>query len=160
MPRGPKPPPLPPDGAEQVNFSKTKSLYRHGMTPIVRSTSRPAWERLPPKSVFYYKSPRHKNNYVLSFVFVFDEPNDDYEFAYTYPYTFTRLQRQLASWDRAAHRFCTRELLCRTPQMRRVDVLTICEPPGDCMRPSVPPPPTPQASPSPHVVPFNVCLPS
>ena len=26
-----------------VNFSKTKSLYRDGMTPIVKSTNRPKW---------------------------------------------------------------------------------------------------------------------
>ena len=26
-----------------VNFSKTKSLYRDGMSPLVKSTSRPVW---------------------------------------------------------------------------------------------------------------------
>jgi len=26
-----------------VNFSKTKSLYREGMSPVVKSTSRPKW---------------------------------------------------------------------------------------------------------------------
>ena len=26
-----------------VNFSKNKSLYRDGMSPLVKSTSRPAW---------------------------------------------------------------------------------------------------------------------
>lgn len=26
-----------------VNFSKTKSLYRDGMSPVVKSTSRPKW---------------------------------------------------------------------------------------------------------------------
>ncbi|TMS20391.1 Cytosolic carboxypeptidase 6 [Larimichthys crocea] len=29
-----------------VNFSKTKSLYRDGMSPVVKSTSRPKWYRL------------------------------------------------------------------------------------------------------------------
>lgn len=29
-----------------VNFSKTKSLYREGMTPLVKSTSRPSWYEL------------------------------------------------------------------------------------------------------------------
>jgi hypothetical protein len=104
------------------------------MTPIVRSTSRPSWQRLPPKSVFYYRSSKHRNAYVLSFVFVFDEADDEYEFAYTYPYTYTRLQRQLASYDRLALDCCRRELLCRTPQLRRVDVLTICDPPGASRR--------------------------
>lgn len=26
-----------------VNFSKTKSLYRDGMAPVLKSTSRPKW---------------------------------------------------------------------------------------------------------------------
>ena len=26
-----------------VNFSKTKSLYRNGMSPLVKSTTRPKW---------------------------------------------------------------------------------------------------------------------
>ena len=44
-----------------VNFNKGKSLYTEGMTPLVRSLpSRPAWERLPASSVFYYRSPRHR----------------------------------------------------------------------------------------------------
>ena len=38
-----------------VNFSKTKSLYRDGMSPLVRSSSSTTWERIHPKSVFYYK---------------------------------------------------------------------------------------------------------
>jgi hypothetical protein len=39
-----------------VNFSKSKSLYRDGMSPTVRSQSDPAWKRIHPKHVFYYKS--------------------------------------------------------------------------------------------------------
>ncbi|CAL8395905.1 unnamed protein product [Boreogadus saida] len=32
-----------------VNFSKTKSLYRDGMSPVVKSTSRPKWLAQPPR---------------------------------------------------------------------------------------------------------------
>ena len=39
-----------------VNFSKSKSLYKDGMSPTVRTASQLAWARLHPKNVFYYKS--------------------------------------------------------------------------------------------------------
>lgn len=124
-----------------TNFCKTKSLYREGMGPVVRSSSRKQWyvpqwgsgycllceavvvvvmvmgaepcsstrryrcpirltvcslhtrthicrERLPAKQVYYYKSPRHKKNYILSFLFTFDREDDTYFFAYSYPYTY------------------------------------------------------------------------
>jgi len=84
-----------------VNFSKTKSLYREGMSPLVRPSSRKEWycalwqgdadelrERVPSRQVFYYKSPRHKKSYILSFVFTFEREEDTYYFAYSYPYTY------------------------------------------------------------------------
>ena len=56
-----------------TNFSKGKSLYRDGMSPLVRSLpSRPKWERVAPANVFYYRSPRHRGGYVLSWLFQFD----------------------------------------------------------------------------------------
>ncbi|KAJ9452879.1 Cytosolic carboxypeptidase 6 [Diplonema papillatum] len=111
-----------------INGSKTKSLYRLGMTPLVRSTSRPKWERLPQGRTFYYKSPRFKKNYVLSFAFCFDKEDDTYYFAYCFPYTFTYLQRFLSLVDAQGFDFYQRELLCRTVQQRRVDLLTITNP--------------------------------
>ena len=56
-----------------VNFSKVKSLYRDGMSPMVKSTSRPVWQRTPAKNVFYYRCPDHKKSYVMSFAFAFDK---------------------------------------------------------------------------------------
>ena len=70
-----------------VNFSKTKSLYREGMSPVMRSTTRPYWERIPPRSCYYYRSPRHKKAYVLSVLVAFDIADDVYQFAYSFPYT-------------------------------------------------------------------------
>ena len=55
-----------------VNFSKQRTLYRDGMTPVVRSTSRPKGERVPTKNVFCYKSAKHKAAFVMTFAFVFD----------------------------------------------------------------------------------------
>eukprot|EP01061_Rhynchopus_euleeides_P011882 TRINITY_DN21481_c0_g1_i1.p1 TRINITY_DN21481_c0_g1~~TRINITY_DN21481_c0_g1_i1.p1 ORF type:complete len:441 (+),score=138.19 TRINITY_DN21481_c0_g1_i1:172-1494(+) len=111
-----------------VNGSKSKSLYRVGMTPLVRSTQRPKWERVPPKQVFYYRSPRFKKNYVMSFAFQFDRDDDTYYFAYCYPYTFTFLQKFLSHVEAQKFNFFRRELLCRTVQQRRVDLLTITSP--------------------------------
>ena len=38
-----------------AGFSKTRSSFRHGMTPVIRSsTVFPAWQRVPPSSCFYY----------------------------------------------------------------------------------------------------------
>ena len=38
-----------------VNLSKTRNLFTIGLTPIVRSTSRPKWQRIPQTYVYYYK---------------------------------------------------------------------------------------------------------
>ena len=53
-----------------TNFSKGRSLFRNGMTPVIRSTSKPAWVRLPPSNVYYYKV---EGNYVLSFAVTLDK---------------------------------------------------------------------------------------
>jgi len=111
-----------------INCSKTKNLFRLGMTPLVRSTSRPKWERLPARSCFYYRSPRHHRAYVLSFAFAFDREDDVYHFAYCFPYTYTYLQRVLAHLEAQRFDFFARELLCRTTQHRRIDLLTITSP--------------------------------
>uniref|UniRef100_A0A3P9HNV8 ATP/GTP binding protein-like 4 n=1 Tax=Oryzias latipes TaxID=8090 RepID=A0A3P9HNV8_ORYLA len=94
-----------------VNFSKTKSLYRDGMSPVVKSTSRPKWQRLPPKNVYYYRCPDHRRNYVMSFAFCFDREDDVYQFAYCYPYTYSRLQHYLASLERKHLPYLRREQL-------------------------------------------------
>lgn len=90
-----------------TNFSKGKSLYRDGMTPLVRSTSRPHWQRLPSRSTFYYRCPRHKMNYVLSFVFEFDMEDDVYYFAYWFSYALSGFVLALAAASHVlAYRFC------------------------------------------------------
>jgi hypothetical protein len=91
--------------------------------------------------VLYYRVPK-KRGYTLAFFFCFDDPADTYEFAYSYPYTYTDLQRFLCrkdqsclggvgSSDSAAAKAIERqpaaaarnldyrrELLCRTPMHR------------------------------------------
>uniref|UniRef100_A0A674DD35 BEN domain containing 5 n=1 Tax=Salmo trutta TaxID=8032 RepID=A0A674DD35_SALTR len=111
-----------------VNFSKTKSLYRDGMSPVVKSTSRPKWQRLPTKNVYYYRCPDHRRNYVMSFAFCFDREEDVYQFAYCYPYTYTRLQHYLESLERRNLDYLQREQLGLSVQQRRLDLLTITSP--------------------------------
>ncbi|XP_078574073.1 cytosolic carboxypeptidase 6-like isoform X2 [Branchiostoma floridae x Branchiostoma japonicum] len=111
-----------------VNFSKTKSLYREGMSPLVKSTSRPRWQRVPPKNVYYYRCPDHRKNYVMSFAFCFDREDDVYQFAYCFPYTYTRLQSYLEAIEKKNLDYFNRELLCLTVQQRRLDLLTITAP--------------------------------
>nr|XP_033771410.1 BEN domain-containing protein 5 isoform X3 [Geotrypetes seraphini] len=111
-----------------VNFSKTKSLYRDGMAPMVKSTSRPKWQRLPAKNVYYYRCPDHRKNYVMSFAFCFDREDDIYQFAYCYPYTYTRLQHYLDNLEKKNMEFVGRELLGLSVQQRRLDLMTITNP--------------------------------
>ena len=115
-----------------IGYSKTKSLYRDGMAPVVCTSARPHWERMPESSVYYYKSPRHGKHYVLSFPFCFDRKDarkeEVYYFAYCFPYTYSYLQRFLHSLDAAQLPWYRRECLCRTVQHRRLDLVTISSP--------------------------------
>lgn len=108
-----------------VNFSKTKSLYRDGMSPVVKSTSRPKWQRIPSKNVFYYRCPDHRKNYVMSFAFCFDKDEDMYQFAYSYPYTYSRLQKYLNQLEKRGLDYFQRQKLCLSVQQRKVDLITI-----------------------------------
>lgn len=120
------------------NFSKARSLYRQGMSPLVKSDSRNSWERIPDKCVFYYRSNKHKNN-VLSFAFMFDKEDDVYYFAYCFPYTYentiffnplyryTDLQKYLYFVEQKNFSFWKRQVIARTEHHRRLDLLTISE---------------------------------
>ena len=91
--------------------------------------SRPTWERLPSKSVFYYRSPNQGNSYVMSFLYTFEgKSSEETFFAYCFPYTYTDLQRYLYRLERKRLPFFTRTLLTRTVQFRRLDLLTITAP--------------------------------
>ncbi|TNM87867.1 hypothetical protein fugu_006088 [Takifugu bimaculatus] len=61
----------------------------------------------------------------MSFAFCFDREDDVYQFAYCYPYTYSRLQHYLASLERRNLPYLQRELLGLSVQQRRLDLLTI-----------------------------------
>ncbi|XP_068262347.1 cytosolic carboxypeptidase 6-like isoform X6 [Nyctibius grandis] len=98
------------------------------MAPMVKSTSRPKWQRIPSKNVYYYRCPDHRKNYVMSFAFCFDREDDTYQFAYCYPYTYTRLQHYLDNLQRRNMDYFCRELLGLSVQKRQLDLLTITSP--------------------------------
>lgn len=68
-------------------------------------------QRLPPKNVYYYRCPDHRKNYVMSFAFCFDREEDVYQFAYCYPYTYTRFQHYLDSLQKRNMDYFFREQL-------------------------------------------------
>lgn len=68
-------------------------------------------QRLPPKNVYYYRCPDHRKNYVMSFAFCFDREEDIYQFAYCYPYTYTRFQHYLDSLQKRNMDYFFREQL-------------------------------------------------
>lgn len=70
--------------------------------------------RIPAKHVYYYRCPDHRKNYVMSFSFCFDREDDVYQFAYCYPYSYTRLQNYLDNLEKKNLDFFSRELLCLT----------------------------------------------
>ncbi len=111
-----------------VGYSKTKALFREGMAPVVCSASCPCWERMPQGSVYYYRSPRHNKQYVLSFAFTFERHHETYYFAYCFPYTYSYLQRFLHSLDARNLPHYRRTALGRTVQERRLDLVTISSP--------------------------------
>lgn len=68
-------------------------------------------QRLPPKNVYYYRCPDHRKNYVMSFAFCYDREDDIYQFAYCYPYTYTRLQHYLDNLQKRNMDYFNRERL-------------------------------------------------
>ena len=71
----------------------------------------PCRQRIPSKNVFYYRSPEHNKNYVLTIAFAFDKEKDVYHFAYSYPYSYSRLQAYLSKLDQMNADCCRKELL-------------------------------------------------
>ncbi|XP_059618270.1 cytosolic carboxypeptidase 6 [Phlebotomus argentipes] len=109
-----------------VNINKKRNLFKDGMTPLVKSSGRPKWQRLSKSLVFFYKSPMHQNNYVLSFSFAFDREDEVYQFALAPPYSYSRLQSYLSVLETKfpEHRF-QRTTLCHSLQNRKLELLTI-----------------------------------
>ncbi|KAM7249102.1 hypothetical protein ACFE04_021586 [Oxalis oulophora] len=97
-----------------VNISKPRNLYCDGMTPIVKSSSKKKWSRMPPHQVYFYQSPYHDNHYVLTLSFCFDKEEEGYQFAYSYPYSYSKHQAHLENIEQKQLPFFTREILANS----------------------------------------------
>ncbi|KAG5893192.1 hypothetical protein JTB14_016468 [Gonioctena quinquepunctata] len=111
-----------------VNISKERNLFMDNLTPLVKSSSRPQWQRIPKQWVFYHKSVLHRGHYVLSFSFGFDKEDDVFQFSLAPPYSYTRLQTFLSILEKKAAYLTDnfkRDLLENSVQKRRLDLVTI-----------------------------------
>ena len=110
-----------------VNISRSRNLFDSYMTPLVKSTSRPKWQRIPQENVFYYKSAIHQNHYILSFAFTFDREEEIYHFALMLPYSYSKMQSYLNFIEarQGSTKLFERVTLCKTLQKRNLDMINI-----------------------------------
>jgi len=111
-----------------VNLSKAKNLFELGMTPLIRSTSRPKWQRIPRKYMYYFRSPQHNGHHILSLCQGFDKEEDVYHFALSFPYSYSKCQAYLQLLEQRQYPFFRREVLAHSIQKRKVDIVTITSP--------------------------------
>ncbi|XP_075770682.1 cytosolic carboxypeptidase-like protein 5 isoform X3 [Pelodiscus sinensis] len=119
-----------------VNMNKQSKLYSQGMSPFVRTLPvRPRWERVRERPTFEML----ETQFVLSFVHRFLEHRGSTTyFAFCYPFSYTECQDMLAQLDRRFEEcrllspsssldsiYYHRELLCRSLDGLRVDLLTV-----------------------------------
>lgn len=130
-----------------INLVKPGSLYNDGMRPLLYSTiaasgSTTGGTTAEPKGWYrgganlcYYEnhiprgSSRQKHYYTLSFTCEFDHDHDTVFFAYSYPYSFTSLNRDLHLLELDPHRsrYVKRRTLCKTLAGNDCDILTITD---------------------------------
>ena len=115
------------------NFSKSRSLFNHGMRPLCYSkTKGSGWDRIG-ENICYYAHKRNnniKNVYTLTFTHTFQNTGDTCYIASSYPYTYSDLQDFLyqLQLQPGRNRTFRRSLLCRTLAGNRCDLLTVTEP--------------------------------
>lgn len=71
-------------------------------------------QRIPRRLLFYHRSLVHRGRKILSLAFGFDKEEDVYQFAAAAPYSYSRLQKHLALWEKRALAFATRESIAQT----------------------------------------------
>lgn len=111
-----------------VNLSKSKTLFNTYLTPLVKSSSRPKWQKMSKENVFYYRSVVHQNHYILSFSFTFDREEDIYQFAISFPYSYSKLQSYLHCIETKHQqnpKIFERVTLCKSLQKRNLDLINI-----------------------------------
>ncbi|XP_047468543.1 uncharacterized protein LOC125024822, partial [Penaeus chinensis] len=80
---------------------------------------------MPSENAYYYRSPQHRDNYVLSFAICFDKELDVYQFALTYPYSYSRLRAFVENLVERNLPYVWRHNMAFTVLNRECDVITI-----------------------------------
>ncbi|CAM9542163.1 unnamed protein product, partial [Hapterophycus canaliculatus] len=121
-----------------MNLSNQNTLYKHGMTPVFRSSGNPNWARLKQKMTFEEEG-RHLQ---VQFQFRFTKDSEEVLFAFCFPYSYADCNKDLERCEEKAHGMAVqalltprrgptgylhRELLIRTPEGRGVDLLTVTD---------------------------------
>lgn len=71
-------------------------------------------QRIPRRLIFCHRSVVHRGRKIVSIAFAFDKEEDVYQFAAAAPYSYSRLQKHLAIWEKKAQAFATRESIAQT----------------------------------------------
>ncbi|CAM9283901.1 unnamed protein product [Pylaiella littoralis] len=123
-----------------MNLNNQYALYKYGMTPVFRLSGNPNWARLKQKVVFEEEG-RHLQ---LEFQFRFTRDSEEVLFAFCFPYSYDDCNKDIERCEDQARRdgmavqalltpqpgptgYFHRELLIRTPEGRRVDLLTVTD---------------------------------
>eukprot|EP01012_Entosiphon_sulcatum_P033713 TRINITY_DN4268_c0_g1_i1.p1 TRINITY_DN4268_c0_g1~~TRINITY_DN4268_c0_g1_i1.p1 ORF type:complete len:897 (+),score=98.87 TRINITY_DN4268_c0_g1_i1:56-2746(+) len=120
-----------------MNLNSQVKLFSCDMRPVVRVVpSQPQWRRVSQRVT--YTCPKGSSTLSLHIPYTIEAENEEVFFAFTYPYSYEHLQERIHSWSghpnvmatpplsNASQSICFgRELLCKSIEGRRVDVLTI-----------------------------------
>jgi hypothetical protein len=109
-----------------MNTKKHAGLYRHDMRPVYKSSGfQGKWNRIK-------KTVRNDADGMLCFEHTTELDNEILHFAFTYPYSYSTLQSELELMDQHVNAldvpgsiYYHRELLIRSRDGRRVDLVTI-----------------------------------
>ncbi|CAM9332113.1 unnamed protein product [Sphacelaria rigidula] len=123
-----------------MNMNNQATLYKHGMTPVFRLAGNPHWARLKQRISF-----EENGRYLqLQFQFRFTRDLEEVFFAYCFPHSYEDCQRDLDDLEDQARRsgmavqplltpkpgptgYFHRELLIRTAEGRRIDLITVTD---------------------------------
>ena len=83
---------------------------------------------MPRENVFYYKSPLHHDQSVLSFAFSFDREDERYSFSLAQPYSLARYNEHVKSILDKNLPYVSIDTIAHTIQQRPCQMLTITNP--------------------------------
>ncbi|XP_059620249.1 cytosolic carboxypeptidase-like protein 5 [Phlebotomus argentipes] len=94
-----------------MNLNRQAKLYSQGMHPVVKVGANGKWERIKDKPSYTVED----ENFIVSFLHRGGEDSEqDFFYAFTYPYTYTELQNYLTRLDR---RFRKRQFELKVRQL-------------------------------------------